>query len=75
MSGPAYPLSVALPGGRVRHDAKLTNGGPYVVTLRRKRGVPISDGASMPYCSACAKRPNPWDQRSYLPATDTTKET
>jgi hypothetical protein len=64
MPGPKYPLSVALPGGRVRHTAKLVQDGPAVVTLCGKRGTPTGDGAHLGWCAACARRPNPQDQRS-----------
>ncbi|MGW5817248.1 hypothetical protein [Streptomyces noursei] len=64
MSQPRYPLQVALPGGRVRHDARLIGNGPAVNTLCRKRGTPTSDGAGLPHCHACADRPNPISQQS-----------
>lgn len=59
-----YPLTVALPGGRVRHAARLAGDGPAVTTLCRKRGTPTGDGSGLPWCSACASRPNPQDQRT-----------
>lgn len=65
MSEPRYPLPVALPGGRVRHDARLIGEGPAVNTLCRKRGIPTGDGAGLPHCRACDSRPNRIDQRSY----------
>lgn len=64
MTAARYPLSVALPGGRVRHSARLVGDGPAVTTLCRKRGVPTGDGEGMPYCSACAARPNPISQQT-----------
>lgn len=63
MALPRYPLVVALPGGRVRHAARLIGEGPSVNTLCRKRGTPTGDGASLPYCRACADRPNPISQQ------------
>lgn len=65
MPGPRYPLTAALPGGRVRHSARLLDDGPAVITLCGKRGVPTGDGAALRWCSACANRPNPQGQRSY----------
>lgn len=59
-----YPLSVALPGGRVRHDARLVRGGPRVTTSCRKTGEPSGDGAGLPYCAACARHPNPIRQQT-----------
>ncbi|MEV5703047.1 hypothetical protein AB0L55_36900 [Streptomyces anthocyanicus] len=56
---PRYPLRVALPGGRVRHSARLIGDGPAVTTLCRKRGTPVGDGSALAYCRACAARPNP----------------
>lgn len=69
MNRTRYPLTVALPGGRVGHSARLIGDGPAVTTACRKRGNPIGDAAGLPYCSACAKRPNPVDNRSYIPAS------
>ena len=66
MSEPRYPLLVALPGGRVQHAARLIGTGPAVNTLCRKRGTPTGDGAGMPYCRACADRPNPINQQTAL---------
>lgn len=72
MPGPKYPLTVVLPLGRVRHAARLVDDGPRVTTLCRKAGVPTgTDPATLPYCADCASRPNPIDQRSYLPAKET----
>lgn len=59
-----YPLTVALPGGRVRHDARLIRTGPAVITNCGKRGTPNGDGAGLPHCSACAARPNPISQQT-----------
>lgn len=64
MSAARYPLEVALPGGRVRHSARLVGDGPQVTTLCRKRGVPTGDGAGLPYCRACAALPNPIPQQT-----------
>lgn len=61
-----YPITVALARGRVRHSARLISGGPNVATLCGKPGIPVGDGEGLPFCSACAKKPNPQDQRSYL---------
>lgn len=66
MAAPRYPLLVALSGGRVRHNARLIGDGPFVVTLCRKRGNPVGDGAGLPYCAACRSRPNPISQQSSL---------
>lgn len=63
-SAARYPLVVALPGGRVRHNARIVGGGPEVTTLCRKRGVPTGDGFWLPYCRACSARPNPISQQS-----------
>jgi hypothetical protein len=65
-----YPITVALSKGRVRHAARLIAGGPSVATLCGKGGTPVGDGADLPWCSACAKKPNPQDQRTYLPKED-----
>lgn len=59
-----YPLTVALPGGRVRHSARIIGTGYTVLTLCGKRGEPIDGGAELPYCTACANRPNPIRQQS-----------
>lgn len=61
-----YPLTVALPGGRVRHAARVIGDGPAVVTLCRKRGTPTGDGHDLPYCAACRARPNPISQQSTI---------
>lgn len=61
-----YPLNVSLPGGRVQHSARLIGNGPAVNTLCRKRGTPTGDGAHLPYCRACAARPNPIPQQSAI---------
>lgn len=58
-----YPLVRALPGGRVRHYARLIGEGPAVSTLCRKRGEPDGDGAGLPFCRACDGRPNPISQQ------------
>lgn len=61
----AYPLLVALPGGRVQHAAKASRDNPSLVhTLCRKRGVPAGDGTGLPYCRACRARPNPIQQQT-----------
>lgn len=65
-----YPMVVALPGGRVRHAARLRGDGPTVTTLCGKPGIPVGDGEGLPYCSACAKKPNPQDQRTHLTAEE-----
>ncbi|MEU2963356.1 hypothetical protein, partial [Streptomyces albidoflavus] len=61
---PRYPLLVGLPGGRVQHAAKLAADGEHVFTLCRKRGRPDGDGGGLPYCRACANRPNPISQQA-----------
>jgi hypothetical protein len=61
----AYPLLVALPGSRRRHDARWIGGGPAVVTLCRKRGTPTGDGQGLAHCATCARTPNPINQRIY----------
>jgi hypothetical protein len=58
-----YPLEIVLPGGRVCHSARIVGYGPTVVTLCRKRGTPEGDGHGLPYCRACAARPNPISQQ------------
>lgn len=61
---PAYPLLVALLRGRVQHAAKANSVNPkFVHTLCRKRGIPVGDGAGLPYCRACRNRPNPISQQ------------
>jgi hypothetical protein len=65
VAAPRYPLLVAFPWGRVRHQARLIGDGPAVTTLCRKRDTPTGDGAGLPYCAACLKRPNPQDNRTY----------
>lgn len=65
-----YPITVALARGRVRHAARLIGSGPNVATLCGKGGVPVGDGAGLPWCAACAKKPNPQDQRSILSMED-----
>lgn len=70
MSLPRYPLEVALPSGRVCHSARLVGAGPSVTTLCRKRGIPTGDGASMPYCAACAAKPNPQSQQAGHPTDE-----
>lgn len=60
-----YPLIMALRDGRVRHSAKWSTEGTTVLTLCGKRGF-AEAGTHLPYCQACAKKPNPQDQRSYL---------
>ncbi|MFG2734421.1 hypothetical protein ACGFX7_06320 [Streptomyces harbinensis] len=62
-ASPRYPLMVQLPGGRVRHAAREGADG-RVFTLCRKAGRPVSDGSDLPYCRACADRPNPISQQS-----------
>lgn len=69
MSQPRYPLLVVLPRGQVRHAAKLIGDGPRAITLCRKVAVPTGDGAGLPYCAACTKRPNPINQQSTNPRT------
>lgn len=64
MSGTRYPLTVALHGGHVRHSARIIGTGYLVTTLCGKRGEPADDGAGLPYCTACANRPNPIRQQS-----------
>jgi hypothetical protein len=64
MTEPRYPLLVALPGGRVQHDARQVGDGPAVFTLCRKRDIPTGDGSGLPRCSACRARPNPISQQS-----------
>ncbi len=59
-----YPLYVSLPGGRVRHFARLIKEGPAVSTSCRKRGEPNGDGAGLPFCRACGGRSNPISQQS-----------
>ncbi|KAB7850171.1 hypothetical protein [Streptomyces mobaraensis] len=71
MTEPRYPLTVALPRGRVRHNARHGAGG-CVHTLCGKRDKPVGDGANLPWCSACSARPNPLDQRSLPPTATTT---
>lgn len=60
---PRFPLLAALPGGRVQHAARLVGDGPAVTTLCQKRGTPAGDGTGLPYCRACAGRPNPISQQ------------
>ncbi|MEU6647529.1 winged helix-turn-helix domain-containing protein, partial [Saccharomonospora sp. NPDC046836] len=64
MAEPRYPLLVGLPGGRVQDAAKLAADGEHVFTLCRKRGRPDGDGGGLPYCRACANRPNPISQQA-----------
>jgi hypothetical protein len=59
-------MQVALPGGRVRHAARLLGDGPTVMTLCGKRDTPTGDGAGLAYCQACRRRPNPISQQSSL---------
>lgn len=66
MAEPRYPLTVALPGGRVKHSARLIGDGPAVTTLCRKRGTPAGNGDGLSYCRACANRPNPIAQQGRL---------
>lgn len=63
MRGPRYPLTMALRDGRVRHSAKWSLEGKTIHTLCGKRGF-AEAGAGLPFCQACAKRPNPQDQGS-----------
>ena len=62
---PRYPLHVALPGGRVQHSARQLGNGTAVITLCRKRGTPTGAGDGLPYCRACASKPNPIPQQHY----------
>ncbi|MDT0306152.1 hypothetical protein RM780_04140 [Streptomyces sp. DSM 44917] len=60
-----YPLLVQLSGGRVRHYARQARaGGSSVVTPCRKSGAVTGDGAGLPVCAACARRPNPISQQT-----------
>jgi len=65
MAEPRYPLVVALPGGRVRHAARLLDDGIHVITLCRKRGTP-ANGDGLPYCQKCRILPNPISQQGSL---------
>lgn len=66
MAEPRYPLTVAFPGGHVKHSARLIGDGPTVTTLCRKRGTPAGDGGDLSYCRACANRPNPIAQQGQM---------
>ncbi|RKN61888.1 hypothetical protein D7231_31960 [Streptomyces klenkii] len=60
-----YPLLVQLSGGRVRHYARPTRAGSSRVTTPcRKGGAAVGDGAGLPFCAACAARPNPISQQT-----------
>lgn len=73
MGGPKYPLLMALRDGRVLHSAKWATEGKTVTTLCGKRGF-AEAGTGLPFCQACAKRPNPQDQRSYISADRDTEK-
>lgn len=60
--GERYPLRVQLPGGRVQHAAR-PGAGDAVHTLCRQYGTPAGDGAHLPYCAACGRKPNPIRQQ------------
>jgi hypothetical protein len=60
-----YPLTVVFEGGRVRHSVREADG--RLIALCGKRGTPVEDPKRRPWCAACAKKPNPIDQRTYLP--------
>lgn len=57
-----YPLTVAFERGRVFHSAREYNG--RLVTLCGARGTTVADPPSLPWCTACANKPNPIDNRS-----------
>lgn len=59
-----YPLQVTFERGRVQHSAREHNG--RVITLCGARGTRIQDRPELPWCSACAKKPNPIDNRTYV---------
>jgi hypothetical protein len=73
MRGPKYPLTIAIRDGRVQHSARWLTEGKTVITLCGKRGF-ADARAGLRFCQACAKRPNPQDQRSYLPPDSTTEK-
>lgn len=58
-----YPLTVVFERGRVWHSARDHNN--RLITLCGARGIPIEDPPALPYCTKCAKKPNPYDNRSY----------
>lgn len=60
-----YPLRVVFVGGRVMHSARDYNG--RLITLCGARGVPDPDPPARTFCVRCATKPNPYDNRSYLP--------
>lgn len=55
MDEPRYPLTVALPGSPVRHNAR-TIGTGYLVTTRcgQPPAAPSGDGGDLPGCGDCA---------------------
>jgi hypothetical protein len=59
-----YPLTVVFEGGRVKHSAREHNG--RLITLCGKRGIPVEDPPALSWCSKCANKPNPIDQRTYV---------
>ena len=58
VSASLYPLTVALPGGRVNHSARVIGTGYTVITLCGESGEPTGNKSCLPYCTACAERQN-----------------
>ena len=57
-----YPLMVTFERGRVQHSAREHNG--RLITLCGATGVPVADPPPLPWCSACARKPNPINNRA-----------